>query len=112
MPKNNPTEQELEAMEHEKTGRVNALQQLLRNSQPDIVRALEGGMTQAEYAELRSDRKAWSEELATLLEEPPVPPEEPLTPDVLTAVIENAETLTQVEVTVEFVAGMMEGLGL
>lgn len=50
----------------ETEARVNALHQLLENTQADVIKAFEGRMTQAEYEELRATRQAWKDELATL----------------------------------------------
>jgi len=66
MPKNNKTEQEIEQEELEKQGRINALTQLLANTQKDIILGYEGLMPQAEYEELKENRRLWFEELATL----------------------------------------------
>ncbi|MDL2318058.1 hypothetical protein LJC74_03055 [Eubacteriales bacterium OttesenSCG-928-A19] len=55
-----------EYLNPETEARVNALRQLLTNTQPDVIKAFEGRMTQAEYEELRATRQAWKDELATL----------------------------------------------
>ena len=120
MPKDQITEQERETMDYETESRINALQRLLRNSQADVVRAFEGGMTEAEYTELRETRKTWSDELATLLGETKEPTDEPNAPDVLLTAIEAKEQLEdlgnlaeqaeEIGETVAFVRGLRRGL--
>jgi len=111
MPKNtnNVTDQEVFDPEaHEKEAQINALRQLLNNTQAQVYAALEGELTLDEYNALKAQRKAWRDELVELLGEATEPTGEPLTPDVVQAAV----AMAQLDDTVEFVAGLKEGLGI
>ena len=71
-------EQELQ----EKEARVNALRQLLSNSQKDLLAGYEGLLTQTEFDELKELRRNWFEELAELEGDTP-DPEEPMAVPIL-----------------------------
>jgi len=60
------SELQLEQEKHEKEARINALNQLLENSQADVVKGYEGLLSQAEYEKVKSDRAAWHSELNQL----------------------------------------------
>ena len=60
-----------EKYDAEKEGRVNALRQLLDNSQKDVLKAFEGDMPPDEYQALKDQRQAWKQELAELQGEQP-----------------------------------------
>lgn len=81
----------------ETEARVNALRQLLGNTQADVIRAFEGHMTQAEYEALKSTRQAWKEELTGLLGESKAP-EECNAPDVLLMAIEGQEVASTTDI--------------
>ena len=95
-------------MYDEKEARINALQQLLTNSQADVVRAFEGSMPQAEYETLKTTRQAWKKELAELLGEA-VKPECHNAPDVLQAAVEGQEQLLLTQLALVDVYEMILG---
>ena len=70
--------------------RINALEQLLENTQADVVRAFEGNMSQGDYERLKATRRVWKSELEALRGEPEMP-EWHNAPDVLLAAIESQE---------------------
>jgi len=73
--------------EHEKEGRINALRQLLDNSQKDIVLAMEGMLPSQAYEELKANRQAWITELKLLTDEENL--DEHRTPDLMAAASEQ-----------------------
>lgn len=101
MPEAQITGQEHDTIDYETESRINALQQLLRNSENDVIRAHEGGMTESEYTELRITRRAWTDELTILLNETTPETTDELAPDALLLSIINEELMD----------ALLEGLG-
>ena len=104
----------------EKEGRINALRQLLANSVPDVVQALEGGGGVSEYTQLRNQREAWRNELFELTgeeEAAAVPgtrraidaPPDPM-PDIVLTTINNAEIIEQLTGVIVQQAGIINQL--
>ena len=83
------TELEIEQELHEKQARINALYQLIENSQKDMMAGYEGLITQAEFDECKENRKLWFAELAVLEGDKP-DPGEPMAVPILEQ-IENIE---------------------
>jgi len=84
MPKEPITETE---NDQEKEARINALRQLLSNSNALMLAGYEGHMPQAEFEELKGQRQAWFAELAELTGESTT---EEMTTDILD-LIENMD---------------------
>ena len=105
----------------DKEGRINALQQLLSNSVPDVVQALEGGGDLAIYKELRQKREAWRVELAELTKDDADPEQaiaralaraaesEPV-PDIVLTTISNAEIIEKLTGVIVQQAGIIHQL--
>jgi len=83
------TENDLEQEQHEKEARISALRQLLQNSHADIMAGYEGLIPQAEFDELKEQRRKWFAELAELTDEQ-VDSGTPMTTDIID-LIENIE---------------------
>ena len=81
-----------EPVDVEKEARINALQQLLGNTQSQVIQAYEGQMTLEEYETLKERRKAWRDELAVLQGED-IPPQENMTPDLILAALTNQQVV-------------------
>ena len=81
-----------ETTDVETESRINALRQLLGNSQAQVIQAYEGQMSLEEYASLKERRKAWRDELAELMGET-VQPEENMTPDLILAMLTNQQVV-------------------
>ena len=85
-----PNMDNMEMQENE--ARINALRQLLGNTQSQVIQAYEGQMTLEEYEILKERRKAWRDELATLQGDE-IPPQENMTPDLILATLSNLQVV-------------------
>ena len=97
--------------------RINALNQLLANSVPDVVKAFEGGGTLSEYEQLRDKREAWKSELDELTageaetrKNRQVEGVGGAMPDIVTATINNAEIIGQLTGVIVQQAGLINQL--
>jgi len=82
------TELEIEQAEQEKQAEINGYQQLLNNSRDLIIAGYEGLLPQAEFDELRENRRKWTKRIEELKGE--THDGEQMTTDILT-IIENIE---------------------